>query len=132
MGVLDIFHSLAGFLPEIKAPEKPLGSKEKLMWTGLALVLYFLMYQTTAFGVPQITGGIDFLQTITASRTGSILTTGIGPIVLESQDVFDFGAAKTINRLVIVSDDAEIAMPLRERFDDPILGAVGVLIFINQ
>jgi preprotein translocase subunit SecY len=84
MGVLDILHSLAGFLPEIKAPEKPLGSKERLMWTGLALVLYFLMYQTTAFGVPHMTGGIDFLQTITASRIGSLLTTGIGPIVLAS------------------------------------------------
>jgi preprotein translocase subunit SecY len=84
MGVIDILHSLAGFLPEIKAPEKPLGSKDKLMWTGLALVLYFLMYQTTAFGVPTITGGVDFLQTITASRTGSLLTTGIGPIVLAS------------------------------------------------
>lgn len=84
MGVIDILHSLAKFLPEIKTPEKALGSKDRLVWTGLALVLYFLMYQTTAFGVPQITGGIDFLQTITASRIGSILTTGIGPIVLAS------------------------------------------------
>ncbi len=84
MGVIDILHSLAGFLPEIKAPAKPLGSKDRLMWTGLALVLYFLMYQTTVFGVPQVTGGIDFLQTITASRIGSLLTTGIGPIVLAS------------------------------------------------
>jgi preprotein translocase subunit SecY len=84
MGVIDIFHSLAGLLPEIKAPEKPLGSKDKLMWTGLALVLYFLMYQTTVFGSVQVSGGIDFLQTITASKTGSLLTTGIGPIVLAS------------------------------------------------
>ncbi len=84
MGVLDIIHGLAGFLPEIKAPEKPPGSKDRMIWTGLALVLYFLMYQTTAFGVPQVSGGIDFLQTITASRIGSLLTTGIGPIVLAS------------------------------------------------
>ncbi len=84
MGVIDILHSLAGFLPEIKAPGKTLGSKERLIWTGIALVLYFIMYQTTAFGVPQTSGGIDFLQTITASRIGSLLTTGIGPIVLAS------------------------------------------------
>jgi preprotein translocase subunit SecY len=84
MGVIDFLHSLAGFLPEIKAPAKPLGTRERLMWTGLALVLYFLMYNTTVFGAPQVTGGIDFLQTITASRIGSLLTTGIGPIVLAS------------------------------------------------
>lgn len=84
MGVIDIIHSLARFLPEIKAPEKPLGTKDRLLWTGLILVLYFLMYNTTAFGVQHISGGIDFLQTITASRIGSLLTTGIGPIVLAS------------------------------------------------
>lgn len=43
-----------------------------------------MMYETTVFGVQHVPGGIDFLQTITASRTGSLLTTGIGPIVLAS------------------------------------------------
>ncbi|MFH0737985.1 MAG: preprotein translocase subunit SecY [Candidatus Micrarchaeota archaeon] len=84
MGVIDILHSAARFLPAIKAPEKPLATRERLMWTGLALVLYFLMYQTTAFGVVIQGGGLDFLQTITASKIGSLLTTGIGPIVLAS------------------------------------------------
>ncbi|MEW6722481.1 MAG: preprotein translocase subunit SecY [Candidatus Micrarchaeota archaeon] len=84
MGVIDILHKLAGYLPEIKAPEKPPATKERLMWTALALVLYFMMYETTVFGVPHLTTGIDFLQTITAARLGSLLTTGIGPIVLAS------------------------------------------------
>lgn len=82
--IIDILHKLAGFLPEIKAPATPLGTKDRLMWTGLALVLYFMMYETTVVGVPHVGGGIDFLQTITASRIGSLLTTGIGPIVLAS------------------------------------------------
>ncbi len=84
LAVIDILHKLAGYLPEIKAPAKPLGTKDRLIWTGIALVLYFLMYETTVFGAQQLPGGIDFLQTITASRLGSLLTTGIGPIVLAS------------------------------------------------
>ena len=84
MAVIDIIHSFSKFLPQVKAPEKPLGVNEKLIWTGVALVLYFMMYQTTVFGVPHTTGGVDFLQTITAARIGSLLTTGIGPLVLSS------------------------------------------------
>ncbi|MDD5172092.1 MAG: preprotein translocase subunit SecY [Candidatus ainarchaeum sp.] len=86
MGLIDILHKIAGILPVIKPPAKPLGTKERLMWTGVALVLYFLMYETVVFGVVQApsTGGFDFLQTITASKMGSLLTTGIGPIVLAS------------------------------------------------
>jgi preprotein translocase subunit SecY len=98
MGLLDIIHKIAGFLPEIKAPASPLGIKDRLIWTGIALILYFLMYETTAFGVQHTTTtGIDFLQTITASRTGSLLTTGIGPIVLASIFLQLFVGAGIIN-----------------------------------
>jgi preprotein translocase subunit SecY len=54
------------------------------MWTGIALVLYFLMFHTICFGVVHTSANFDFLQTITASRTGSLLTAGIGPIVFAS------------------------------------------------
>jgi len=84
MGVIDILHSIAKGLPEIKAPEKPPSTKERLMWTGAALIIFFIMYNITAFGVVKKEGGIDFLQTITASKIGSLLTAGIGPIVLAS------------------------------------------------
>ncbi len=84
MSVIDFIHSFSRFLPGIKTPDKPLATKERLAWTGIVLVLYFMLYQTTAFGVHEVEGGIDFLQTITASRIGGLLTTGIGPIVLAS------------------------------------------------
>lgn len=85
MGVLDFIHSFSAYLPEIKAPERPPGTKERLIWTGVALVLFFMMYDTTALGVQSSSGGgVDFLQTITASKIGSLLTAGIGPIVLAS------------------------------------------------
>ncbi len=97
MGVIDIIHSFSRFLPTVKTPEKPLGTNDKLLWTGLALVLYFMMYQTTCFGVQHVSGGVDFLQTITAARLGSLLTTGIGPLVLSSIFLQLFVGAGLIN-----------------------------------
>jgi len=84
MGVIDFLHSIAKGLPEIKAPDKPPSTKERLIWTGIALIIFFIMYNITAFGVIRKDTGIDFLQTITASKIGSLLTAGIGPIVLAS------------------------------------------------
>lgn len=82
--ILDLIHSLSKFLPEIKSPETPPGTRERLIWTGVALVLFFMMYETTCVGVQSRTSSVDFLQTITASKIGTLLTAGIGPIVLAS------------------------------------------------
>ena len=84
MGVIDILHSVAKVLPEVKAPERPPSTKERLIWTGVALLIFFIMYNVTSFGVIRKDTGIDFLETITASKVGSLLTAGIGPIVLAS------------------------------------------------
>jgi len=95
MGVIDFLHSIAKGLPVIRPPEKPPSSKERIIWTGAALLMFFFMYNITCLGVVEkstggiitmLTGGgsIDFLQTITASKLGSLITAGIGPIVLAS------------------------------------------------
>lgn len=82
--IINFLHKLAGFLPEVKNPARPPSTKERLAWTGIAVVIFFLMYHITAFGIQPTSGNIDFLQTITASRIGSLLTAGIGPLVLAS------------------------------------------------
>ncbi|MBI5046203.1 preprotein translocase subunit SecY [Candidatus Micrarchaeota archaeon] len=82
--IIDILHSISKYLPVIKAPVKPVNTKERLMWSGIALVIFYMLYETTALGLNIQSQGVDFLQTITASRIGSLLTAGIGPIVLAS------------------------------------------------
>ena len=97
MGFFDITHKLASYLPEVKQPAIPPTAKERLIWTGIALVLFFFMYNTTCFGVVHQEGGLDFLQTITAARIGSLLTAGIGPIVFASIFLQLFNGAGLIN-----------------------------------
>lgn len=97
MGIIDFLHSVAKYLPVIKTPDRPPSTKERLAWTGVALLIFFLMYNVICLGVRHTDGGIDFLQTITASRIGSLLTAGIGPIVLASIFLQLFVGAGLIN-----------------------------------
>lgn len=124
-------HRIAGILPVIKPPEKPLGTIDKLMWTGVALVLYFMMYETVVFGVPHVAaaGSMDFLQTITASKMGSLLTTGIGPIVLASIFLQLFVGAGILN--LNLKDKAERAKFLEvQKILAIILALVEAIIFV--
>ena len=53
-------------------------------------------------------------------------------IALEAQDVADLGAAPGIDRLVVVADAAEIAMPLRQCPKPQILRDVGILVLVDE
>ncbi len=97
MSSLDFLKPIIHLLPEVRSPVRPTTLNEKLMWTGGALILFFLMYNTLAIGVRHSAGGLDFLQVVTASRIGSLLTVGIGPIVLASIFLQLFVGAKIIN-----------------------------------
>ena len=55
-----------------------------------------------------------------------------GPIVFEIQNVFDSDAGRTVNRLIIVPDDAQVAVTCCEGSHDFVLGVVGVLVFVDQ
>lgn len=95
---LEFIRPLLRFLPEIKAPAIPPSFGERAMWTLLALALFFIMYNVVAVGVdPRVAHQSDFLQIVTASKTGSLITTGIGPIVLASIFLQLFAGAKIIN-----------------------------------
>ncbi len=57
---------------------------------------------------------------------------GIREVPLELEDVADVCPAKRVDRLGIVSDDRQVAVPAREELEQPVLGAVGVLVLVHQ
>ncbi|VVB99114.1 Protein translocase subunit SecY [uncultured archaeon] len=97
MGTLDFIRPILHFLPEVGTPQRPPGLTEKLMWTGIALAIFFIMYNVVAVGVKPSVSSSDFLQVVTASKIGSLITVGIGPIVLASIFLQLFAGAKIIN-----------------------------------
>ncbi|MDE1874198.1 MAG: preprotein translocase subunit SecY [Candidatus Micrarchaeota archaeon] len=78
---------LLKYVPSIAKPAAPLSFREKLKWTAIIMGIYFLMFSTPAFGVSTATINqplIQLISVIFASRIGSLITVGIGPIVLAS------------------------------------------------
>ena len=93
---LDFLKPFLHLLPEVQQPQRPPSLPERLMWTVIALILFFVMYFVVAVGVKPSVAGSDFLQVVTASRIGSLITVGIGPIVLASIFLQLFAGAKII------------------------------------
>lgn len=76
---------LAQMLPSIEKPDKRLTLKEKLKWTALVLILFFAMGSVMVYGVnPGAVTRLQFYEIIFGSKMGSIITLGIGPIVMAS------------------------------------------------
>ena len=84
---LSFLDGVLKYIPGISKPATPLSFREKLKWTAIIMGIYFLMFSTPAFGVSTATINQPLIQLISiifASRIGSLITVGIGPIVLAS------------------------------------------------
>ncbi|MFH1779963.1 MAG: preprotein translocase subunit SecY [Candidatus Micrarchaeota archaeon] len=88
MSFTDALRSLQpimGLLPEVKKPDYPPSLKDKLLWTALILGIFFVLGQIFPIGLDsdrvQVFQRLDILL---GSKTGSLITAGIGPIVLAS------------------------------------------------
>ncbi|HIJ11747.1 TPA: preprotein translocase subunit SecY [Candidatus Woesearchaeota archaeon] len=83
MGFLETFTSI---LPEVRGPkQKRLPFKEKLKWTLVVLVLFYVIGFVPLFGLGQnALQQFEFLSIILGASFGSIISLGIGPIVTAS------------------------------------------------
>lgn len=73
-------------LPEIHGPlQKKLGFKEKLKWTLIILVAFFLLGLIPLYGLGENSlAQFEFLSIILGASFGSIISLGIGPLVTSS------------------------------------------------
>jgi len=75
------------YIPEVKRPSRAVPFKEKLYWTAAILVLFFIMGVTYPYGVTPkeiSVAGLEIMQIVFASHLGSLISAGIGPIVVAS------------------------------------------------
>ncbi|MDP2925412.1 MAG: preprotein translocase subunit SecY [Nanoarchaeota archaeon] len=73
-------------LPEVKGPvEKKLSFNIKLKWTLLILLLYFILENIFLYGLSNnALKNFEYLAVIMGTSFGSIISLGIGPIVMAS------------------------------------------------
>ncbi|BAD85707.1 preprotein translocase, Secy subunit [Thermococcus kodakarensis KOD1] len=85
MGVREVVYAIERWFPEVERPKRHVPLKEKFMWTGIALLLYFVLAEIPLYGIPQqVQDYFATLRFVLAGRSGSLLTLGIGPIVTAS------------------------------------------------
>ena len=70
------------YIPQVPKPKKKLTLQRRLLWSGIALLLYMVMGQTPLFGATALENDfLAFARVIFASQQGSLVELGIGPIV---------------------------------------------------
>ena len=79
------FRNILKFIPEVKQPEGKLGFKDKAKWTLIVLVSFFILANIPLFGLSQnALSRFQYLAIILGTNFGSIISLGIGPIVMAS------------------------------------------------
>lgn len=83
---MSFFKSIIFNLPEVAGPtQKRLSFKEKLKWTLITLIIYFVLGMLPLFGLGQNSlQQFEFLSIVLGASFGSIISLGIGPIVTSS------------------------------------------------
>jgi len=85
MGLIDMLEPIYSIVPEIKPPAAKVALNKKIMWSAIALLLFFIMGNISLIGLDATRlGQLEQLQTIIASNMGTLISAGIGPIVLSS------------------------------------------------
>ncbi|AHL23767.1 MULTISPECIES: preprotein translocase subunit SecY [Thermococcus] len=83
--VRDIVYAIERYFPEVERPKRHVPLKEKFMWTGIVLLLYFILAEIPLYGIPpKVQDYFATLRFVLAGKSGSLLTLGIGPIVTAS------------------------------------------------
>lgn len=80
------FRDILKNLPEVKSPpEKRLDFNIKLKWTVIIIVTYFILAHIALYGAdPGFLSQFEYLAIIIGTEFGSIISLGIGPIVMAS------------------------------------------------
>src|SRR5208282_2428804 len=96
---IELFKPIARFFPDIKSPERKVAFNEKIFWTAMALIIYFVMSQVPLYGVAQtgISDPLGALRVIFASNRGTLMELGIGPIVTAGLILQVLAGSKMVN-----------------------------------
>lgn len=82
---MSLLHKALSFLPEVKKPAARLSFGDKLKWTIIILVAFFILGVIPLYGLgANALSQFEQLSVILGASFGSILSLGIGPIVTSS------------------------------------------------
>lgn len=80
---LDLVKPFQSLLPEVSAPETRTPFNQRLMWTGLTLLIFLVMSQMPLYGIVSADSSdpLYWLRMMLASNRGTLMELGITPII---------------------------------------------------
>lgn len=80
---LDIVKPFCAVLPEIARPERKIQFRERVLWTGITLMIFLFCCQIPLFGImsSESADPLYWLRVISASNKGTLMELGISPII---------------------------------------------------
>ncbi|KAL8963154.1 MAG: hypothetical protein Q9193_000540 [Seirophora villosa] len=80
---LDLIKPFIPLLPEVASPETKIPFNQKLMWTGLTLLIFLVMSQMPLYGIvsSDTSDPMYWLRMMLASNRGTLMELGISPII---------------------------------------------------
>lgn len=82
---MSLVDSILKFVPEIAPPKERPSLTSRLKWTLLVLVVFFILGMIPLYGLSaEAKFGLEQIQYLLASKIGTIISVGIGPIVIAS------------------------------------------------
>lgn len=89
--ILDLFKPFEAFLPEVIAPERKVPYNQKLIWTGVSLLIFLVMSQIPLYGIvsAETSDPLYWLRAMLASNRGTLMELGVSPIITSSM-IFQF------------------------------------------
>jgi len=147
------FRNILKNLPEVNSPtEKKLSFNVKLKWTLIILVTFFVMSNIALYGLAEnALARFEYLAVIMGTNFGSIISLGIGPIVMASiilqllvgSKILDIDTSTAegkkffqgLQKLLVfffILFEAIVYVVMRGLAPEPSLGSYGPIILITQ
>lgn len=81
--VLDLVKPFQPYLPEVLAPERKVPFNQKMMWTGVTLLIFLVMSEIPLYGITssESSDPLFWLRMMLASNRGTLMELGVSPIV---------------------------------------------------
>lgn len=86
---LDLVRPFMNLLPGVSYPDRRIPFREKILWTGVAMLVFLICSQIPLYGIGKVVGGDPFywMRAILASNRGSLMELGISPLVTSSMSL---------------------------------------------
>lgn len=81
--VLDLVKPFLPFVPEVLPPLRKVPFRQRMMWTGVTLLIFLVMSEIPLYGIVSLDSSdpLFWLRMMLASNRGTLMELGISPIV---------------------------------------------------